>query len=77
MKRARLAASISQGELSFRTRVQQPHLSAYESGRMRPSQAMADHIAAAIGRPVLEVFPNFHQLRIERSGRFAAQAVKP
>lgn len=70
----RIQAGLSQTELSQKARVPQALLSAYERGRLRPSQPMATLIAEKLGVPVETAFPYFASLRKERMGRFRQPA---
>lgn len=52
----RLAAGLSQSELSRSAGISQPNLSAYENGRRTPSPEVAERISRAlIGRPSARV----------------------
>ena len=59
LKRARLAAGISQLELSIRTGLPSQRISFWERGCARPSQQSAIRLAKGLGMQVNDVFPDF------------------
>jgi len=64
IRAARTAAGLTQTELARRARVPQPNLSAYESGRRTPTDAVLARIVAALAvRPSVRLHNNRDRVR--------------
>ncbi len=62
LRKARIKAGITQGELATKAGVQSCRLCVWERGE-RCNQITAQRLAGALGVPVRDIFPDFNELR--------------
>jgi transcriptional regulator with XRE-family HTH domain len=75
LRRARLAAGLTQRELAALAGTSQATVSAYESGRKQPSVATLGRLLAACGRRLQVAAPLRPDAELSRAGRHLAEAL--